>query len=227
MRKELKVLIIDDHPLIISSFQDALQYVSENYYNPVDFNISSANDCGTAFSKIEKSVNEQTLYDLVFLDIKLPPALDKKILSGEDLGIKIRELSPETKIVVSTTYEDNYRIINIFKTINPDGFLIKSDLGPNELIKAIEFYSDDVPYYSKRILHLLKKVTTTDFSLDDIDRRILHELSKGAKMKELPDILYISLAAIEKRKRRLKELFDVLEGNDRDLFKTAEDKGFI
>ena len=65
--------------------------------------------------------------DIVFLDIKLPPSKDGKILSGEDLGIKINQLLPDTKIIISTTFNDNYRIHNILENINPDGFLIKND----------------------------------------------------------------------------------------------------
>ena len=117
--------------------------------------------------------------DIVFLDISLPPSKGRKILSGEDLGLKLNEVLPEAKVIVSTTFNDNYRIHSIFKNINPDGFLIKNDITPKELILAIEEVLTDPPYYSKTVMKLLRKQVSSDLLLDHIDRKILYELSVG------------------------------------------------
>ena len=61
----------------------------------------------------------------MFLDISVPPSKDKKLLSGEDVGLMINRVFPSSKIIVSTTFNDNYRIQSILKNMNPDGFLIK------------------------------------------------------------------------------------------------------
>jgi len=66
-----------------------------------------------------------------------------------------------------------------------------------------------------------------DFVLDKIDRQLLYELSIGTKTKDLPNILPLSMASIEKRKRALKKLFDVTEKGDQSLIKIAKEKGFI
>jgi len=68
---------------------------------------------------------------------------------------------------------------------------------------------------------------THTFALDAIDRRLLYELSIGTKMKEIPKVLPMSIAGVEKRKRRLISLFEVEEQGDRALIKAAMDKGFI
>lgn len=223
MIKQYNILIIEDHPLIIEAYKNALLNISSED-DKLKFNIDIANDCDTAFYKIEKAVIRKNI-DIVFLDIKLPPSKDGKIISGEDLGIKIRALFSEVKIVVATTYNDNYIINTIFKSINPDAFLIKNDLNPKELILAIETIIKNLPYYSKTVIKLMRKLTVNDFFLDEFDRKILYELSKGSRMNELPRILPLSIAAIEKRKRFLKEIFNV--ENDRGLIKAAEEKGFI
>ena len=46
-------------------------------------------------------------------------------------------------------------------------------------------------------------------------------------MNELPQIIPLSLAALERRKRVLKEVFDVEKKSDRELLKVAEEKGFL
>ena len=217
------ILIIEDHPLIIEAYKNALLQISSKN-DKLNFKIDIANDCDTAYYKIkEETIKLNT--DVVFLDIKLPASKDGKIISGEDLGIKIRNLLPNVKIIVATTHNDNYRIHNIFKSINPDGFLIKNDLTPEELVLAIEKTINDSCYYSKTVIKLMRKQTSSNFLLDEIDRKILFEISRGSKMSELPKVIPLSIAAIEKRKRVLKEIFNAK--NDRDLIRIGEEKGFI
>ena len=84
-------------------------------------------------NKIEDAAKKNGI-DIVFLDISLPPSADGEYLSGEDLGIAIKKLLPKCKIVVATTFNDNYRIQAILKNVNPDGFLIKNDVNKDELV---------------------------------------------------------------------------------------------
>ena len=219
------VLIIEDHPLIIEAYKSALLQMGSK--NPkLSFNIDIAKDCDTAYLKIKNASKKEGIH-LVFLDIKLPPSKNGKIISGEDLGVKIIQLLPNSKIIVATTFNDNYRINSIFKSINPDGFLIKNDLSPRELISAIESVIDESPYYSKSVIQLMRKQVSNEMVIDEIDRKILYELSRGTKMSELPQIISLSISAIEKRKRILKELFNLDKKDDRGLIKIAEQKGFI
>ncbi|MBL4887251.1 MAG: DNA-binding response regulator, partial [Flavobacteriaceae bacterium] len=133
----------------------------------------------------------------------------------------------EAKIIVSTTFNDNYRIQNIFKSINPDGFLIKNDISPNELMTTINTVMDDPPYYSKTVIKIIRREISNEFVLDYIDRKILYELSLGTRMKDLPTVLPLSIAGIEKRKRHLKNIFNIKTVDDKELILKAKEKGFI
>ncbi len=222
----MNVLIVEDHPLISNAYENALEHVSSNGTG-LEFNINKVTNCDDAYYKIKNASKNQAI-DIVFLDIKLPPSKDREIISGEDLGVKIRLLLPRTKIIIVTTYNDNYRMNSIFKSVDPDGFLIKNDLSPNELILAIESVIEGDPYYSKSVVRLMRKQTSNNFMIDDIDRKLLYELSRGTKMNELPEIIPLSKAAIERRKRLLKEIFNLgTKSSDRDLLQVAEQKGFI
>jgi len=225
MKQKHTILIVDDHPLISSAYKNAFEFISSTNRN-IEFEIAIVDNCDSALEKInEESKNDGI--DIVFLDISLPPSSDGKILSGEDLGNKINQLLPATKIIISTTFNDNYRVQGILKNIDPEGFLIKNDITPKELVAAIETVMSDPPYYSKSVLKLLRKQIANDFILDKIDRQLLYELSIGTKMKALPKILPMSMAGIEKRKRHLKEIFDVRQSDDRALILKAKEKGFI
>ena len=52
-------------------------------------------------------------------------------------------------------------------------------------------------------------------------------MSIGTKMKSLPNIIPMSMAGLEKRKKHLKEIFDVKDNDDRELILKAKEKGFI
>lgn len=224
--KQYHALIIDDHPLISEAYKSAFHKITKE--DPtISFKIDVAHDCDTALDFIKQYANNYQAIDVVFLDISLPPSKDGKILSGEDLGLKINQLIPDSKIIVSTTFNDNYRVHSIFKNINPDGFLIKNDITPKELVTAINTLISGAPYYSKTVMKMLRNQVSNDMLLDDIDRKILHELSIGTKMKELPHIVLLSINAIEKRKRHLKHVFGVKNVDDRELIHSAKEKGFI
>lgn len=225
MKDKLKVLIIEDHPLIAEAYKNALLLFKKKQKN-ISFSIDHANNCKTAIDKIG-ACNKEEPIDIVFLDIKLPPSIEEGLLSGEDVGLKIKHVLPKTKIVIATSFNDNFRVHSLIKTINPDGFLIKSDVTPESLAIAIETIIFKPPYYSSSILKLLRKEVTSDLLLDKIDRHIIYELSRGTKMKELPSILPLSKAGIEKRKRHLKEIFNVKDLDDKELIQKAREKGFI
>jgi len=224
--KNYSVLIIDDHPFISEAYKNALDFISEKNTN-MCFSVDTANTCDAAYLKIKKSERLLKKYDLIFLDIKLPPSKDGKIISGEDLGLKINTIFPESKIIVSTTFNDSYRIHSIFKNINPDGFLIKNDIDLTEIVMAIKTVLCNPPYYSDTVIKYLRKEISNDLLLDKIDRKLLYELSLGVKTKDLPDKLPLSIAGIERRKRQLKMIFDVSKQNDNSLITVAKEKGFI
>lgn len=220
------VLIIDDHPLITEAYITALNYYSK-HNETIDFLIQTAYDCDSGRELIKRAVKSKEQKHIVFLDIKLPPSKDGKILSGEDLGLLIRETLSSPRIIVSTTFNNNFRVHNILKNINPEGLLIKNDITPLELLETIRVVVKDPPYYSKTVIKLLRDQVVNDFILDEFDRKILNELSIGTRMKDLPNLLPLSIASIEKRKRKLKRMFNVKKMDDRQLLISARDKGFI
>ncbi len=224
--KKYHALLIDDHPLIAEAYKSAFKYI-ESQNKEISFSIQTAIDCDSAYAILKEFASSSTNLDVVFLDMRLPPSKDNTILSGEDLGIQINKILPETKIIVSTTFNDNYRVHSILKNINPLGFLVKNDLTPQELVIAIQNVLNDSPYYSKTVMKLVRNEVSNDYLLDDIDRKIMYELSIGTKTKDLPKIVSLSMPAIEKRKRQLKAIFSIESSDDRDLILTAREKGFI
>lgn len=224
MTETIKILMIDDHPMIIEGYQNTLQFTKKDNQVLV---IDIANNCDEAIEYMDKSTQNNTPYQVLFVDISLPPSKDGLMNSGEDLAVYARKILPNSKIIILTMFDESYRIHNIIKTINPEGFLIKSDLTSSELSSAFQAVLNNPPFYSGTVNSHLRKTNESDIVIDDKNRKILYLLSQGAKNKSLATHLNISVSAIEKRKKQLKEIFLIDDGQDETLINEARNKGFI
>jgi DNA-binding NarL/FixJ family response regulator len=225
MIQELKILMVDDHPMIIEGYQNTLLATKKQNQQ---LTIDIAHDCDKAFELIKKaSINQDSTYDICFFDISLPTSKDGSITSGEDLAKLAREYLPNAKVVILTMFNESFRILNIIKEINPEGLLIKSDLTSSELAEAFQHILTDPPYYSSTVNNFLKTSVSSDIYLDEVNRKILHLLSQGIKTRSLREYINLSMSAIEKRKKQMKELFLVDDGKDETLLNEARKKGFL
>ena len=223
MEQHLKILMVDDHPMIIEGYQMTLVATKKPHQH---LNIDIAHDCDMANELILKAAKNEP-YDVLFFDISLPASKDGLITSGEDLAKIARVYLPDAKVIILTMFNESFRILNIIKGINPEGLLIKSDLTSSELAEAFQHILSSPPYYSSTVSTFLNTTITSDIYLDETNRKILHLLSQGVKTKTLKEHIDLSMSAIEKRKKHLKLLFDVEDGKDETLLKEARQKGFL
>lgn len=224
MIEKFKILMIDDHPMIIEGYQNTILFTKKDNQ---ELKIDIANNCDQAIAAMNKSLQNELPYDILFVDISLPPSTDGSMNSGEDLAEYARKVLPNAKIIILTMFNESFRIHNIIKTINPEGFLIKSDLTSSELASAFQAVINNPPFYSGTVNSHIRKAIISDIVIDDKNRKILHLLSQGIKTKNLASHLDISLSAIEKRKKQLRDIFEVNDGQDETLLNQARKKGFV
>lgn len=221
--QHIHILMVDDHPIIIEGYENTLMATKKEDQT---LQIETANDCDRANELLQRAAAEKP-YDICFFDISLPSSSDGKLTSGEDLAKLTRDIMPNAKVVILTMFNESYRVHNIIKEINPDGFLIKSDMTSSELAEAFQHILINPPYYSTTVSNYLKKSVATDLYVDDINRKILHLLSQGIRTITLREHINLSMSAIEKRKKQLKLLFSVDDGKDETLIEEARKKGFL
>lgn len=225
MCKRINILVVEDEPLILDVFINALNTVDEKN-DAFQFRIKSVSNSDKALREIYCAVKARP-FDLLLLDISMPPSKDETILCGEDIGIEIKNLFPNVKIIAFASNNNNYRLNSILKSLDPDGLLVKNELKYTELLNAINTVLHEPPYYSKIVQKLIRRHMCHEFTLDSIDRQILYYTLKGAKIKEIADFVNLSKSAVEHRKSNLRTTFDVEGGTDRDLILKAESAGFI
>ena len=218
----LNILIVDDHAPIIEGYKSILSYnLSE-----IPLVISEANDCESAY-KIIVGCSNSTPFDIVFIDVTLPPFAEKELYSGEDLVPVIRQNLPNAKIVILTSHTESLVLYRIFDNSKPNGLLVKSDFTAEELLTAFEAIVNGENYYSKTIHKLDKEVNKNKKILDFYNQQILLLLSQGIKTKNLHDHLHLSVSAIDKRKVAIKIFFGIEKGTDEDILREARKQGFI
>ena len=221
MKTKIRLIIVDDHPLIVHCYKIILaDYIHTSLV------VETALTLDDALVLIER--NRQRPYDLLLLDISMPPSIrDASLISGEDLGKRIKELDLGTKIVVISALTDNFRLNCLLKSLNPEGFLVKTDLTAEILLEAITAVLRGNVYYSRAVSNLIRRKITLDIYIDDLDRKILYFLASGERMKNLPKYIPLSLPTIERRKKKLKVHFDMEEEGDGKLLQKAKELGFI
>ena len=114
----IKLLIIEDHNIIAQAYKRILSDLPN-----INFNIEFAKNCDEAYTKIQR-----LKIQIVILDLQLPISKNKRFVCGEDLGLLIRKKEPNAKILILTSITDQARILSIIDEINPEGFMIKSDI---------------------------------------------------------------------------------------------------
>ena len=223
MTKKLNILMIDDHPLILEGYKNILLLNRSEEY---ELTIDTANSCEEALIKIESSLNVKP-YDIFFLDMGLPPSADRKFLSGEDIGKRIRNILPNSGLAVLTMFSENLKLLNIIKSLNPDAFMVKSDVSTNEFLEAFDKIVQGKTYSSQTIHDLMRRQIKNSYQITKTDQEILFYLSRGLKSKEIPEVVPISLASVEKRKKYMRDIFKVKDVRDITLINKAKELGFL
>lgn len=218
--KPINVVILENEKLLIDVLNKAFNSLKNNSRL---FKLITVTNCNDALKEIKK----KTIINIALLNINIPPCTLNELVYVEDIISKLRQKYPDVTIVLFSSYESNIQIYSLLKTINPDCFLIKSDIDYKEFINAIETILVEAPYYSKTVLKCIRKRIGHNIIIDKIDKSILYYLYLGEKMKDISKKIHLSLSAVESRKRKLKDVFGLEKCTDRELLDIAKEKGFV
>jgi DNA-binding NarL/FixJ family response regulator len=218
----MNVLVVDDHPMTVEGYINALAGEPFGAHHPV---FTKAYNCEEGYSALLRSTAAKKSFDLAIIDKSLPGYKEKSISSGSDLTILIREMMPSCKIIMITAHTEVIIIYEICKNVKPDGLIIKNDITPDKLQQAVIEVMQGSSYQSAIVKSCINEIWKKELMVEDYNREILFYLSKGFKIKELEEVIYLSTSAIQKRVIRMKVVFDVTD--DSSLVKEAIKQGFI
>ena len=216
-------LIVDDHPVNVDSYHALLKkikrYEKSNYL--------FAYDCEQAFNTINNNYLNEKAIDFALIDISLPAYEDKKLYSGSDVAVYIRQKFSNCKIIIISMHKEPLWVNQIIKELNPEGFIAKSDINYKcfpEIFKCIE---ESEIYLSQSIVLAQKILIQKNINWDNYDSKILQLIADGIKTINLPKFIPLSLSAIEKRKSNIKKQLVLEDATDKELIDSAKKMGFI
>ena len=217
MKEHYHILLVEDHLITLEAYRGVLELM------PQEFIVTEAQSIDEALKKIE---NQPQLlpFDIAFVDIHLPKSESTKMESGEELVLELKKRFPNIKIIIPTQYSQPERIRYIMDKAAPDALLLKEEFRSTHISKAVETVLSGGTYYSEKVESLLRNHS---MEFDDYDLKILSYMAKGAKIKDIPQYLHLSLRAVEDRKSTLMIKLGVPPRNNEKLIAVAREKGLI
>ncbi len=223
MSEVVKILSVDDHQMTALGYKYILE---DAKFDNFSVRVEVATGYEEGQKKIEFS-SRSVPYDIILLDIQLFPSEAKDPRTGEDLGKLARQLVPESKVVFMSSFSDSYRINSICQAVDPEGYMVKSEIDELSLIDMVKTVMTAPPYYTHLALVAARKNISQNYKIDEHDRALLYQLSIGTKTKDMRTKIPVSMATIDNRKRALKILFGVKDKTDLALIEEARNRGFI
>lgn len=217
------ILLVDDHPINVDSYQTLLSNIESN--KNAEYLV--AFDCEQTYKTINKHLINGKNIDFAFIDINLPEYPEKKLFSGSDVSILIRKKFPLCKIIIISMHKEPNWVNQIFKSVNPEGFIAKSDINYKCFPEIFQSIEKNEIYMSQSIKLSQKIMIQKNINWDDYDSKILQLIAQGEKTINLPNFIPLSLSAIEKRKANIKKQLVLNLGSDKELIDVATNLGFL
>lgn len=186
-----KILIADDHRVVIEGIRSALKEHPE-------FEVVGEAFDGRQTVELAKSLKP----DIVILDISMPE------LSGVDAARELQKLSPDIRIVVFTMHTDKQYVIDLFRA-GISGYVLKQD-PMSDLIMALKsvqgggtYFSTFAPSILLRHAEDLEEWRNTKDGFEDLslrEREVFSLLADGRPIKKIAEELFISPKTVESHK---------------------------
>ena len=183
-----RVLIADDHNLIVDAFRKLLEPSCEV--------VGTVSD-GRALLTAARDLRP----DVIVLDVAMP------LLNGLDAGYAIKKMDPSIKLVYVTAYEDPDIAAQAIRI--GSGYLLKRSAGaelPIAVREATMQRSYVTPLITDGVVRALTQEGGGGGSAEELtfrQREVLQLLAEGKSMKEVATILDITPATVAFHKYRM------------------------
>ncbi len=186
----VKLLIADDHTLIIDGLKSTLSDVPE-----VEL-VGFAKDGNEVMALVAKHK-----VDLILLDINMPE------MSGYETALALKKSYPGIKIIALTMYDDMAHLNKMLQA-GVRGYLLKS-VRKEELLLAIDKVMDGAQHFSSEMTLTLTKnsnhslIVTTREKLTPRELEVLVLIVQGLSNNKIAELLNVSIRTIETHRTNL------------------------
>lgn len=183
MHYPVRVMIVDDHPVVRKGLATFLET-----YASIQVVAEAAN--GREALEIYRAAKP----DVVLMDLDMPD------MDGVTATAHVRNLDPESKIIILTSYKRDEQIRGALKA-GAIGYLLK-DIPAEELAKAIVDAAEGKPVLAAEVARSLIQTATAPAEtnvelLSQRELEVLALMGKGLNNSQIADALCISLSTVK------------------------------
>jgi len=188
----IKLMIADDHPLMIDGIKTTLADTPE-----LEITATASNGY-----EVLKILESGAPVDVILMDINMPK------LDGIECTRKVTREFPEVKVIALSQYDEKRFVKRMLKN-GASGYLLK-DTGKDDLLDAIQKVHHGEKYFSSRLqISLVNqelKLEDTKSLFPKLTQReieVLNLICKEYSTQEIADKLFISFHTVESHRANL------------------------
>ncbi|RJX68384.1 DNA-binding response regulator [Vibrio sinensis] len=211
MDKPIKVVIVDDHQVVLDGFIARLQL--EDGIDVV----------GTASNGLEAvDAAKQLRPDVVLMDISMP------LMNGIDATRLIKEELPQIKVLMLTMHDSREYIMNVMQA-GAVGYMLK-EISAEKMVQAIKTVNQGSTYFCESVTQTLfsQEVIPAAQKPNPLSRReaaVLKLVAQGHSSKKIAVLLNISYRTVETHRQNIKHKLDL--HSTAELAKYALEQGVV
>ncbi|HDY8037663.1 TPA: response regulator [Vibrio vulnificus] len=211
MDKPIRVVIVDDHQVVLDGFMARLEMEPE------------IEVVGTASNGLEAlDVVKQHKPDVVLMDISMP------ILNGIEATRMIKAEWPEAKILMLTMHDNREYIMKVMQE-GAVGYMLK-EISAEKMVQAIKTVNQGSTYFCESVTQTLftQEIVPATQRPNPLSRReeaVLRLVAQGHSSKKIATLLEISYRTVETHRHNIKHKLDL--NSTAELAKYALEQGLI
>ena len=200
MCKVIRVLLVDDHRLLLQTLQRLLDAQSDIEV------VGTANNADEAIERVK-----ETQPDVLLMDIDMPGQL------CFDAARTIATLSPQTRIIYVSGFSSD-RYIESAINSHAQGYVTKSE-SSDTIIEAVRSVAEGSVYFSPQILsrividnrkaRMATATLTRRSLLTPRELEIVQYLARGLSKKEIAQIMHLAVRTVDNHTTRLMSKLDI------------------
>jgi two-component system, NarL family, response regulator DegU len=193
MKNNLKILVVDDHPIFLKGLVEVLHDELPNA------NIVSQTSSLRALAA-------RQMPDIAVLDLDMPD------MNGIALGVALKKEDPSVKIIILTMHKES-DIIRSVLAKGIDGYVFKDD-AVNDVVTAIHDVMKGKQYVSKSTT-LVQDAVNTDVveALTKTEILVLRAIANHQTSREIADALFVSIKTVENHRNNISRKLNLQGSN--------------
>lgn len=187
MNGPVKIVIVDDHQLMIDGIVELLQ----NHGNHTIISTSTSTK-----NTLERLESMQV--DIIISDVNMPE------MKGTEFIKKAKKMVPDVKVIAVSMHQEKHIVKDVLKA-GADSYVLKHAT-QNELLEAIEKTNEGETFVSGAITKMLVdgvKYPSIEELLSEREREIITLVVNEYTGKQIAEALFISEKTVETHKRNI------------------------